>query len=249
MIASVLKFEFRRMISSPSSWVIFAAVQFLLALIFYNLLFKYLTDPALFEGRGITDVVIASYYRSVALIFLLIAPLLTMRLISEEINSGSIKLLLSSPISAHQIILGKFFAATGFLLFLLILISLIPFSLSIGTSLDYGHLLACIVGSSLLLISLCSAGLFFSSLFSHQIVSAITSYAAILLLWTAHTAASSEGSNIDRLFQSLSMSIHFTSFTEGVLNSASVSFFIIITLLFLIMGIWNVKTMRTMEWQ
>ena len=196
-----------------------------------------------------TDAVIASYYRSAALIFLLITPLLTMRLISEEINSGSIKLLLSSPVSARQIILGKFFAATVFLIFLLILISLIPFSLSIGTSLDYGHLLACIAGTSLLLISLCSSGLFFSSLFSHQTVSAITSYAVILLLWTAHTAASSEGSNIDRLFQSLSMPNHFTNFTEGILDSASVSFFIIITLLFLILGMWKVKTMRTMEWQ
>jgi len=248
MISSVLKFECRRMISSSSSWLVIAAVQFLLTLIFYNLLSKYLTDPALFEGRGITDVVIASYYRSAALIFLLIAPLLTMRLISEEINSGSIKLLLSSPISARQIILGKFFAATGFLFFLLTLISLVPLSLSIGTSLDYGHLLACIIGSSLLLISLSSAGLFFSSLFSHQFVSAITSYTAILLLWTAHTAASSEGSNVDRLFQSLSMSNHFTNFTEGVFNSASVSFFLIITLLFLIMGIWKIKMMRTMEW-
>ncbi len=248
MILDIAKFEISRVFRSPGNWLIVAIFQFLLALIFYNLLSKYLSEPALFEGRGITDAVIAGYYRSTGLFFLLMVPLLTMRMIAEDIKTGAFKLLLSAPLNSFQILMGKYFAALGFLVFLLSIVSLVPFSFAIGTGLDYGHIMACIVGNIVLLICLVAIGLFFSSIFTQQYLAVITSFMIIMLLWTAHSAAGSESTSIDRIFYSLSMSNHFTRFTEGILSSISIIYFLLATFFFLAMGVWKIHSMRSIDW-
>lgn len=248
MITDIAFFETKRIIKSPGTWLIIAACQFLLALIFYNLLSKYLSDPALFEGRGITDAVIASYYRSAGLVFLLVAPFLTMRLISEEAKNGSIKLLLSAPVKARHIIIGKYLAVTAFMMFLIVFISFIPLSLSVGTSLDYGHLFTCLIGIFSLIVCLAAIGLFFSTIFTQQSLAALSAFFVTMLLWTAHSASGPDASTVDLIFQSISMANHFTRFTEGVLASASIAYFLIVTVIFMLMGIWKINAMRSLDW-
>ncbi|NNE38652.1 MAG: ABC transporter permease subunit [Gammaproteobacteria bacterium] len=248
MIFDIAKFELTRVFRSPGNWLILALCQFLLALIFYNLLSKYLSQPALFEGRGITDAVIAGYYRSTGLFFILMTPFFTMRMVGEEIKTGAFKLLLSAPISAIQILVGKYFAALGFMACLLFIVSLVPFSLSIGTGLDYGHILTCIAGNLALIFCLVSIGLFFSSIFTQQYLAAIAAFTIIMLLWTAHSGAGPDATTIDLIFHSLSMSNHFTRFTEGVLSSMSITYFSLVTLAFLVAGMWKIHSMRSIDW-
>ncbi len=248
MIIEIARFELSRIYRSPGNWLILAVCQFLLALIFYNLLSKYLSDPALFQGRGITDAVIAGYYRSVGLFFLLLVPVITMRAIGEEIKTGAFKLLLSAPITSLQILVGKYLAILCYLTVLLLGVSLVPLSLFIGTDLDYGHIVSCIAGNIVLLVCLVAIGIFFSSLFTQQYLAAVSTFMITIVLWTAHSAAGPDATTVDRIFQSLSMSTHFTRFTEGVLSSASVVFFLAVTSVFLIGGIWRVHSLRSIDW-
>ncbi len=71
---------------------------------------------------------------------LLVSPLLTMRLITEERRLGTIKLLVSSPISITELVLGKYIGITVFYCLMLLMISLMPASLMFGTQLDLGQI-------------------------------------------------------------------------------------------------------------
>ena len=233
---------------SPLAWFLLAVIQFILALIFYNLLSAYLMQPDMFQGSGLTEVVVAGYYQGSGLIFVMLTPFLTMRLISEEVRSGTIKLLLSSPVSSSQIIFGKYLATALFLLLVVTIISLLPVSLAAGTALDYGQLFSGLIGVLLLTSCLTAIGLFISSLFSHTVISAITTFAVLFLLWTIHSAGRTASDTVFHVLNYLSMYTHFSGFTQGVLNSVDLFYFIILIITFLALSIWRIDTMRTLNW-
>ena len=248
MIFNIATFEFRRLFFNPLAWIVLAITQLLVALVFYNLLSAYLTQPALFEGQGLTESVVSGFYQSVGVILVLIVPFLTMRLLSEELRSGTMRLLFSSPISVTQIILGKYLGIVLFLFCILILISLIPASLAIGTSLDFGHFIACLLGLVLLMGTLAAIGLFISSLCRYPAVAAISTFALLIMLWTAHAAGNNSSRLLYGIFNYLSISRHYTPFTRGLFNTADLFYFVILCLTCLFLSIWRLDSMRTHHW-
>lgn len=110
-------------------------------------------------------------------------PLLTMGLMSREISSGSIKLLLSSPVTNREIILGKFAAMLAYgLLLVLVLLGILVAGLFSIDALDVKFVLGGILGLYLLMCAYSAIGLFMSSLTSYQVVAAISTLALFALL-------------------------------------------------------------------
>jgi len=101
MIFTLAQRELRTLFLSPLAWSILAVVQFILAYLFLSQLNEFLTlQPQLkvIEGApGVTDLVVVPVYGSAAFILMMVVPLLTMRVISEERRSRSLPLLLSAP--------------------------------------------------------------------------------------------------------------------------------------------------------
>ena len=110
-IAAIAKNDLRRLFCSPLPWLIFASIQFLLAVFFYLLLSRYMESSSIYAERGLTQIVVVGVLQVAGLLMLLVSPFVTMRLFSEELRSGTIKLLLSSPVSIVSIVLGKYLAA------------------------------------------------------------------------------------------------------------------------------------------
>lgn len=133
--------------------------------LYYGLLRK-MTNHVFAPREGIFPSVVGNIY--------LYVPLLTMGLISREINNGTIKLLYSSPIKIRQIVAGKFAAmmAYSFLLVLILSIFVVAAVFNIR-SVDIGLLLSGLLGLFLLLCAYAAIGLFMSSLTSYQIVAAL----------------------------------------------------------------------------
>ena len=104
--------ELRRLFKSPFAWIILATTQFLMAIFFYLLLSQYMGASSV--TSGLTDIVVSGMYQICGVIMLLISPLLTMRLITEERRLGTIKLLVSSPITITELVLGKYFGIITF---------------------------------------------------------------------------------------------------------------------------------------
>lgn len=248
MILDIARFEFRRMFLSPLAWIVLALVQFVLALLFYMLLSQYLQEPALYAGRGLTEVVVAGFYQSSGFILLLITPFITMRLLSEELRSGTIKLLLSSPLSVTGLVLGKYLGCLLFMLCLLLLTSLMPASLMLGTRLDVGQFAAAILGAALLVSCFSAIGLFVSSLFRHPAVAAIATFALALILWTSHIAGMGNDNTVASVFSYLSMLVHYNPFTLGIFNAVDFIYFLLLTVTFILLSIWRIDTLRTHHW-
>lgn len=240
--------EFKRLFNSPLAWSILAILQFILAMMFLLLVDDFIAGiQTEVVGQdvsiGVTDVVVSRIYLWAGVIMLAVLPILTMRCFAEELMNKTLPLLVSSPISFIQLVLGKYLALVLFILIIIIMVSLMPLSLFIGTELDYGRIATSALGLFLLLTSFAAAGLYISSLTTQPIIAAVTSFGLLLLLVVFYISGTSS-TNASELFVYLSHISHFFSFMDGVLNSADIAYYLIFILLFLVLTVLHLDAQR-----
>lgn len=245
MIMTIAMRELRSMFLSPLAWSVLAVTQLIIAWSFFtqiDFFFSIQQQLATMPNPpGVTDLVVMPTYEIASIILLMVTPLLTMRLISEERRNGSIALLLSSPVSMTQIVLGKFVGIVIFMLIVVGMISLMPLSLMMGSTLDLGKLAAGAFALFLLLAAFSAAGLFLSSLTVNPVVAAVSSFGLLLLLWIIN---SNSGDNGDNLLSQLSILAHFAPMLRGLINSADVAYFVLFIATFLVLTIRQMDSQR-----
>lgn len=130
---------------------------------------------------------------SLTFIFLFLVPILTMRLISEETRQKTDQLLITSPLSITGIVVGKYLAAVGVFVITLLITALFPVIMSFFALLGLGwwEILGGYIGFLLMGCAFISIGLFFSSLTDNQLVAAMITFAALLLIWILDFVAQS----------------------------------------------------------
>jgi len=239
MIATLAARELRSLFLSPLAWSILAVVQFILAYLFLGQLdvyVSYQSQIAMMENPpGATEVIVSPLFSSATIILLLVIPLLTMRLVSEERRARTLPLLFSAPVSMTEIVLGKYLGMLGFLAIMLGLISLMPLSLlSLGT-LDFGLLSANLIGISLMLAAFAAAGLFMSTLTAQPTVAAISTFGLLLLLWIIEWTGKAEANAT--VFAYLSLQHHYEALLKGLFNSSDVLYYLLFIATFLILSI------------
>lgn len=242
MILTIAHREIRSMFLSPLAWIILAVIQAILGWMFLAQLELYfMVQPQLLQLEnipGVTDYVIAPLFATASIILLLIMPLVTMRSLAEEKKNKTIALLFSAPISITQLVLGKFVGLLFFIVILTVLLMLMPLSLLVGTELDLGKLLSIAIAMILLLGSFASIGLYLSSLTDNQTIAAVSTFGALLMLWIIDWGFDQS------LFHYLSMLGHHQPLLEGVFDSADVSYFLLIMLLFIVLTIRRLDSDR-----
>jgi ABC-2 type transport system permease protein len=122
---------------------------------------------------------------SITFIFLFVVPILTMRLISEETRQKTDQLLITSPVGITGIVLGKYLAAVGVFFITLVITVIYPVIMSFFAlgGLGWWEILGGYIGFLLLGSSFIAVGLFFSSLTDNQLIAAVETFAALLLIW------------------------------------------------------------------
>jgi len=153
-------------------------------------------------------------------------PALTMRLLAEEIRSGTIELLLTRAISDRQVILGKFLST--FMLILVALVFTIPYIITIASigNLDLGAVICGYLGLLLMSGAYISVGLWASSITRNQIVAYLISlFVGLFFHLLFDMLASSFTGFFGQLFNTLSMRVHFDSISRGVLDSGDLIYF------------------------
>lgn len=247
MILAIAKREFRSMFLSPLAWVILTVVQVILAWSFFTSIDVFFSIQAdlttLKNAPGVTDLVVSPLFEVASIILLMVTPLLTMRLISEEKRNKTMSLLLSAPVSITEIVLGKYLGLLFFILTMLFLIVLMPLSLSMGTELDYAKLFSGAFGLFLMLAAFSAAGLFMSSLTDNPMIAAISTFGVLLLLWmiNINSVSASGGENI---LAYLSLHTHFTALLRGILNSSDIAYFLLFISGFIVLAIRQLETQR-----
>lgn len=240
-ILTIATSEFKRMFNSPLAWSVLAILQFILALIFLILLDLYISNiqPAtatMENPPGVTAIVLSQLYLWTGVIMLVIMPIMTMRLFAEERMNKTLTLLLSSPLSSTQIVLGKFLGIVFFIILLIAMISLIPLALTVGTTLDWGVIFTSSLGLFLLLSSFAAAGLYISSLTNQPIIAAIGSFGLLLFLVVLYLSGNSQN-NSSEIFVYLSHFSHYLPFLEGVFDTSDVVYYSLFIVGFLILSI------------
>ena len=231
MIWIIARREFDAMFLAPLAWVILAVIQIILGYMFLtNLDNFFLLQPQLLQLQntpGVTDIVIAPLMQVAAIILLMIMPLLTMRSIAEEKRNRSLTLLISSPLSMTEIVLGKFFGLMLFVLVLVSMLMLMPLSLYLGTTPDGGKLLSIYIGMLLLLGAFSAIGLYLSSLTENQTIAAVGSFGILLMLWIIDWLSESVSSG-QSLLAYLSLLQHHESLLEGVFDSSDIAYYLLL---------------------
>jgi len=244
MIWSIAGRELRSLFLSPLAWAILGVVSFIMAWMFLSVLDAYIgfqDQLALIDQPpGVTEIISGQMLANTGVVMLLVSPLLTMRLISEELRSGTIALLFSAPVTMTEIVLGKFVGILGFMLLILGLILLMPLSLLFAGSLDFGMLAAGVLGMTLLLASFAAAGLFMSTLTNQPTVAAVATFGLLLLLWIIAWAGSDSSSVLDYL----SLSRHHTAFIKGVFDSRDLVYYLLFITSFLVLSIRRLDAYR-----
>jgi ABC-2 type transport system permease protein len=172
-------------------------------------------------GANVNQQLIRPLFLNASVILLFVLPLITMRTYSEEKRSGTIELLLTSPLADYQIIIGKFLGAMA-LYAAMLAITVVHMALLFAYGNPDPEWRPVVTGYlGLLLMGGCfvSVGLLISSLTKNQIVSAVVTFGVFLLLWVINWPASVAGPTTQSILNYLSITDHFDDFTRGIVDT------------------------------
>jgi len=247
MIFTIAAREIKSLFLSPLAWAILAVVQLILAYVFLIGVDQFLeVQPRLSglpDAPGVTDIVAAPLFGTAAVVLLLVAPLLTMRLVSEEHRNRTLSLLLSAPVSMTEIILGKYLGILFFMLVMLGMVAAMPLSLLMGGHLDLGKLAGGVFGLGLLLAAFSAAGLFMSTLTTQPTVAAISTFGLLLLLWIIDWTSGARA-EVSGVLNYLSLTRHYEPLLRGMFNSVDVVYYLLFIVAFLALAVRRLDAER-----
>lgn len=177
---------------------------------------------------------------------LLVLPLVTMRLFSEEKKLGTMELLWTYPVRDGEIVAGKFLAALAFFLVMLAGTAVCPLALRQFHAFEIGPLIAAYTGLFLLGTAFIACGLFLSSLTEDQVVSAFLTYGLVVLLWIVTWNEEAVNESVFRFLLGVSLFDHFYNFTRGVIDTQDLAFFVLFVAFFLFL---TLQSLAVRKWR
>lgn len=178
------------------------------------------------------------------MILLLMAAVITMRLISEERKLGTLELLLTSPVRDSELIIGKFLGSMTLLVIMIGLTILYPIILNIFGDPDIGMVFSGYLGIFLLGMTCLAIGLFASTLSANQIVAAVVAGAILFGLWFISLAAEYVPEGLANIINYLSLSYYYTDFLSGIIDTKGIIYYLSVTILFLFLAIRSIENSR-----
>jgi ABC-2 type transport system permease protein len=163
---------------------------------------------------------------NLTVINLLVVPLVTMRTYAEERRSGTIELLMTSPVTDLQIIVGKFLGAMSLYAAMLGITLVHMAILFVYGNPEWKPIASGYLGLLLLGGCFVSLGLFFSSLTRNQIVAGMFTFAVLLLFWILDWVGSLAGPGVEKVVGYLSLTGHLEDFVRGVIDSQHVIYYL-----------------------
>jgi len=180
------------------------------------------------------------------MIMLLMVPLLTMRLFSEEKKSGTIELLLTYPVTDMEVILGKFFACLTVFLLMLLLTATYPVLLFVFGEPEVGPVLTGYVGLVLMGAAFISLGIFTSSLTENQIIAATLSFGILFLFFMMGYSISLMGPILGNLMIYISLIGHLEGFAKGVIDTMDIIYYAVFITLFIFL---TLRVLESKKWR
>ncbi len=229
-ILAIAQKELRSYFSSPIAYIIIGFFALPFGVFFYLYLGAFVRQSLQMAQYGgsmnINQQVIRYVLQNASVIILFVMPMITMRTYSEEKRSGTIELLLTSPVTDTQIIIGKFLGALGLYVAMLLVTVVYIAILFVYGSPEWRPLVASYLGLLLMGGAFLSLGLLISSTTNNQIVAGIITFVVFLMLWIVGWFAESSGPVMGDITKYLSITEHFDDFSKGIIDTKHVIYYL-----------------------
>lgn len=198
------------------------------------------------ENISANTMVFTPLFSYMGFFLLLIIPLMTMRLFSEEKKIGTMELLLTYPTTNFEIVFGKFLASFTVLVIMIGATLIYPLITRIYGAVKFAPLMAGYLGLLLQGIAIMSVGIFSSSLTENQIVASIITYGIVVILSSIQWTADFIPKVVSRFLEYISISTHSNTLINGVIDTRDVVYFIMFSFFF----IWlTLKSLESERWR
>lgn len=251
-IWTIFRKEIKSYFASPIAYLLMTVFALIFGYFFYvaTAIFVTRSFESQMMGRGfpmdVNEWVIRPLLMNVSVIGLFLIPMVTMRLFAEEKRSGTIELLMTSPVRDLEVILGKWLAALALYAAILGISGLNLGFLFLYGNPDWKPILVGYLGLLLQGGCLLAVGTFISTLTRNQIIAGGATFAACLLLWILDWVTSYETATWARVMSYLSVVTHFEPFAKGVLDSKDVVFYLSVMFLGLFL---TARSMEALRWR
>jgi ABC-2 type transport system permease protein len=250
-ILAIWKREIKSYFVSPIAYVVLTIFLFLMGFFFFgNLteLVQYSMAQAQYGQTGqpldVPAYVMRSLFSSTSVILLFLIPMLTMGLFSEEKKRGTIELLLTTPVSNFQAMIGKYLASLTFLLILFVSSFFTISTLFLYSQPYWKPILSGYLGLFLFGAALLALGLFISTLTENQIIAVVITFGISLILWLISIFGSSATGATKEVINYLSVISHLDDFIKGVIDTSHVIYYITFTFVGLFLAYRSLESMR-----
>jgi gliding motility-associated transport system permease protein len=240
-IWSIVKRELVSYFASPIAYVILAIFTFLSGYFFYvrlqmyNFLsLQYMKYQGYISSLNVNDYIVKPLYANLAVILLLLIPIITMKSFAEEKRNGTKELLMTSPVTLTDILIGKYISACIVFLAMLMLTFTVPLFLLIYGAPDRGALLTAYIGMSLIGAAMISVGMFASSITENQIVAAVITFGLLLLFWAIGWVSHGVAPGLASFLTYLSLiDVHFQDLLKGIIDTRDIVYYLSVIFFFL----------------
>ena len=255
-IAAIFQKEIKTYFTSPIAYVLAAVFLVITGYFFYgmtvtfsNECLYYMQYASRYGGMpplNLNQQVIRGMFGLISFISLFMIPMLTMRLYAEEKKSGTMELLMTSPLRITETLLGKFFAC--FVLYAIIIGLTVLYQVILGAygHPDWGPVFSGYLGALLMGAAFIAVGIFASSLTESQIIAVVLGFGALLLFWVIGSAAIFTRPGAGKIFSYLSILTHMLPFQKGVIDTKDIIFFLGFVIFFLFV---TVKVVESQRWR
>ncbi len=253
-VGLILNRELKSYFSSLIAYVVIVMFLLITGYFFYNLLatfsvisFQAQVNPMLakqYQLLNINETVVRPLFGNISIIMLLMTPLLTMRLISEEKKSGTIELLLTFPVKDIDVVLGKYLACLVVFLVMILLTATYPILLLALGEPEVMPMVTGYLGLFLLGAAFISLGIFTSSLTENQIVSASMSFGILFFFWLISYSVPFVSPAFGQILSYLSINEHIASLAKGVLDTEDIIYYLCFIVLFLFLTLRSLESKR-----
>jgi len=246
----IFKKELKSYFASPIAYLLLAIFAVIFGFFFYSAVRFFILQGMQMQmmGRGmpmdVNEYVIRPLLTNASVIGLFLIPMITMRLYAEEKRSGTIELLMTSPVRDLEIVLGKWFAAV------VLYASILAVSgINIAVLYAFGRpdLKPILVGFLGLLLQggcLLAIGIFISTLTKNQIIAGGATFAVCLMLWVLDWVSAYDQSAWAKVISYLSVVTHFEPFSKGVIDTKDIIFYLSMIFFGLFLTTRSVESLR-----
>jgi ABC-2 type transport system permease protein len=233
---SICKRELLSFFVSPVAYLVLTGFFLLAGYFFFNMLGyfnlaieRYAQMAQLMGGQqpapNLNQWVVEGYYQTLLVVLVFLVPFLTMRLIAEEKKKGTFELLVTSPLSVFDIVIGKFLGVSIFLLVMILAAFMFPLLLIVFGNPEVAPIISGILGVTLCSLAFASIGIAVSALTENQIIAGVSGMVILLLFYVIHSPADSLGGVTGEVLRYISPVLQVQDLLKGVVSLKAIVYF------------------------